>query len=186
MATYDEELLSAARRLLARRSGQRGKLSSARIRRSISTSYFAIFHFLSEEVTKSVVGSHNDLRRRRRILARALDHSGMKTALGQMTESNVKGGAAEFFRSAGASVGPVPCPTFARNVASAFLDAQAKRHDADYDLNRLLTEADARLLQERVVRAIAGWRTARTAADKDFKSALCLLLLLRGKLRGER
>jgi hypothetical protein len=68
-------------------------------------------------------------------------------------------------------------------LASAFSAAQAKRHDADYNLNEALSEKDARLLAARVGDAIADWRGANTAADKDFKHALCMLMLLKGHLR---
>jgi hypothetical protein len=69
MATYDAELLAVSRRLLARRTGQRGKLSAAQVRRSVSTSYHALFHFLLDEVGRKIVGTSNALRKRRRILA---------------------------------------------------------------------------------------------------------------------
>ena len=186
MASYDNELLTAARRLLTRRAGQPGKLPSARIRRSISTSYYALFHFLLEEAGIRLLGSHNDLRRRRRILARTFTHAGMKVALDKVRGTNVHDSVEDFLRAAGAPAGSVPSPVFAQNIAKAFSDAQAKRHDADYDLNRPLSETDARFLRTRVKRAIAGWRAASTASDRDFKHALCMLMLLRGQLRREK
>jgi hypothetical protein len=185
MATYDEELLSAARRLLTRRTGQRGKLPSARIRRSISTSYYALFHFLVEEASTRLVGTHNNLRGRRRILARSFTHAGIKTALDKVTGAAVESSVAEFFRAPPGSGGAIPSPSFVHGIAKAFADAQAKRHDADYDMNKALSEADARLLRLRVRRAIAAWRSATTAADRDFKDALSILMLLRGQLRRE-
>jgi hypothetical protein len=185
MATYDVELLEAARRLLARRAGQRGKLPSARIRRSISTSYYALFHFLLEEVAVRVVGTHNDLRRRRRILSRTVTHRGIKTTLDKVRGTQVDASIEDFLRSPTAAAGPVAPPPFVRNLANVFADAQAKRHDADYDLNRPLSESDARLLRTRARRVIAAWRAANTAADRDFKRALCVLIVLKGQLRAE-
>jgi hypothetical protein len=91
----------------------------------------------------------------------------------------------EFLRSAGAPAGPVQSPLFARNLARTFLDAQSKRHDADYDLNKSLSEADARVLGTRVAHVIADWRSADSQADQDFKTALCMLMLLKGQLRRE-
>lgn len=182
---YDDELLKAARRLLTRRAGQRGKLSGARIRRSISTSYYALFHFLLEEVGVRVIGTRNDLRRRRRLLSRTLSHSGIKTCLGKVRGSRVDVSAEDFLRPSGVASGPVLPPPFARNVANAFIDAQAKRLDADYDLNKPLSELDARVLRFRVTRVIAAWRAANTASDRDFKHALCVLMVLKGQLRGE-
>jgi hypothetical protein len=185
MATNHQELLLAARRLLGRRVGQRGKLPSARIRRSISTSYYALFHFLLEEAGLRLIGSHNDLLRRRRILARTFTHTGIKLALEKVRGPNVDAMVADFLRPPGGAPGSVASPLFVQNVAKAFFDAQAKRHDADYDLNKTLSETDARLLRARVKRAADAWRRANTAADKDFKHALCMLMLLKGQLRRE-
>ena len=185
MATYDAELLEAVRRLLARRTGQRGKLPSARIRRSISTSYYALFHFLLDEVGARVVGTRNDLRRRRRLLSRAVTHRGMKTTLDKVRGTRIDISVEEFLRPSGAALGPVAPPIFVRNLANAFIDAQAKRHDADYDMNKPLSELDARLLGTRARRVIADWRAANTSTDRDFKHALCVLILLKGQLRAE-
>ena len=89
-----------------------------------------------------------------------------------------------FCGTPGGMPGPMASPAFAQNVAKAFSDAQAKRHDADYDLNKVLSEQDAKLLRRRIERAVGGWLAAKTAADRDFKHALCMLMLLKGKLRG--
>ena len=76
-------------------------------------------------------------------------------------------------------------PAFVQNLAKTFTDAQAKRHDADYDLNKSLIEVDARLLQARVGRVIAAWRSAKSNSERDFKHALCVIVLLKGKLRSD-
>jgi len=76
-------------------------------------------------------------------------------------------------------------PLFAQNLARAFIDAQTKRESADYDLNEPLSETDARVLRLRVRRAIGNWRAANTSADRDFKHALYILILLKGQLRQE-
>jgi hypothetical protein len=185
MATYDEELLFAAGQLLLRRARQRGKLPTARIRRSVSTSYYALFHFMVEEAALRLVGANNNLRRRRRVLARTFSHSGMKKALDKVRGAKVDASVEELLRPAGSGSGAVASPAFAQAVARAFADAQAKRHDADYDLNKTLSEADARLLRARIRRVIKDWRGAKTPADKDFKHALCLLMLLKGQLRAD-
>jgi hypothetical protein len=182
---YDDESLDAARRLLARRSGQRGRLPGARIRRGISTSYYALFHFLLAEAGTRVVGTHNDLRRRRLILGRTITHKGTKATLDKIRGAHVDASIEDFLRPPGIATGAVAPPLFARNLANAFIDAQAKRHDADYDLNKSLSELDARLLRTRARRVIKGWRAAKTAADRDFKHALCVLILLKGQLRTE-
>jgi len=183
VASYDAELLTAARGLLQRRSGQRGKLPAARIRRSISTSYYALFHFIIEEVGVRVLGSRNALRARRRVLVRTLTHSGLKTTFNKLRGATVDATIAELLREPGGAAGQVAVPLFVQNLAKAFLDTQAKREDADYNLNEPLSESDARLVSSRVRRAIVGWRGATDWSDRDFKHAICVLLLLRGQLR---
>jgi hypothetical protein len=66
----------------------------------------------------------------------------------------------------------VVAPNFARNLAAALSDVQGKRHDADYDLNKQFSGADARLLISRVRRVIADWHAANSTVDGDFKHAL--------------
>jgi hypothetical protein len=180
---YDEELVAAAVSLIARREGQRGKISDARIRRSISTSYYALYHFLIEEAATRLIGTHSTLLRRRRLLVRSFTHAGVKAALDKFSRAVVDQSVAEFVRPAGLASANVPSPQYAQDMAKAFSDAQAKRHDADYDLNKGLSERDAALLAARVTSAVGTWRAARTPADRDFKHAFCMLMLLKGKLR---
>jgi len=187
VAAYDKELLEAAGLLIVRAPGRRGRLPSARIRRSISTSYYALFHFLLEEAATRVVGAGNNLRIRRRILARTFTHSGVKAALDKVRGGTAEAPVADFLRVAGVQAGGAAnVPQFVRTLARAFADAQAKRHDADYDLNKPLILVDARLLHSRIERAIAGWRNAKSKTDQDFKHALCVLMLLKGRLRADQ
>jgi hypothetical protein len=185
MSSYDADLLEAAKRLTQRRSGQRGKLPAAQVRRSMSTSYYAIFHFLLEECGIRLIGAHHDLRRRRRILARMFTHQGIKVALDKVRGARVDESVAEFIRWPNASPGPLPSPIFARNFGETFSIAQARRHDADYDLNKPVSVTDARLMWLSVMQAIGEWRNAQTVDDRDFKHSLCMLMLLKGQLRRE-
>ena len=160
MASYEREMLVAARILLVRSPNSRGRLPDARVRRSISTTYYALFHFLIEEAGKRLVGADNFLRSRRRILARNFTHSGLKTTFakirGQTIDQSVEG----FLRGANAGPGRIAAPPFARSFASAFLDAHSKREDADYDRNEFLTAADADILIKRVEAAVQDWNAA--------------------------
>ena len=161
MTTYDQDLLQAARRLIRRRTGQRGKLAAASVRRSISTAYYALFHFLLDEAARELIGTHNDLRRRRRTFARMFSHAGIRTALDKIRTANIDTSVADLLRPRGVVSGPVASPSFARDLAAAFSDAQSKRHDADYDLNKDFSEADARLLISRlrgvILNPAVGW-----------------------------
>lgn len=182
MAVYDDELLAAARVLIHRPKGRRGRLPSARVRRSISTTYYALFHFLLDEVGKRVVGVENAMRFRRRALARLISHTGARSALNKLRGSHADESIADFLRSGTAS-GPLAVPQFVRDMAQAFIDAHTKREDADYNLNKALSETDAILLHDRVKLAIRTWRGARTDSDRDLKNAVCLLILFKGQLR---
>lgn len=180
IATYDAELLDVAGKLVTRRAGQKGKLSRAKVRRSISTSYYALFHFLLDEVAYKVAGSASRLSKQRRILSRTITHKGLKTALAKIAGQSIDPSISAFLNAPNNAA-----PRFARNLARTFADAQTKRHDADYDMNKALGELDARLLQSRVKDAIALWRGARSQDDRDFKHALSILMLLKGQLRAD-
>lgn len=183
MASYAQEQLAAARALLARAPNSRGRLPDARVRRSISTTYYAIFHFLLEEAGKNLVGTENVLRTRRRILARCFTHKGIWTTFEKIRGQNVDQSLADFLRGTNPIGGPVASLQFARNFARVFLDAYAKREDADYDRNENLSLADANILIARTESAIADWIAAATPEARDFKHALYILMLLKGQLR---
>lgn len=185
MASYDVDLLATAERLLQRDAGQRGALPRARIRRSISTAYYALFHFLLEEIGLRIVGTSYESGRRRRILARTLSHRGLKTALDKTRGRIIDASVVEFLMPGGAPEPNGAAPDFVRDLAKVFSDAQATRNDADYDLNKPLSVNDARLLIGEVKRAISGWRSADSASDRDFKQGLAVLALLKGQLRAD-
>jgi uncharacterized protein (UPF0332 family) len=185
VAGHDKELLEAARDLLQPRSGRRGKLPAAKVRRCVSTIYHALFHFVLDEATRLLVGTHNDLRWRRNTLARTFSHAGLKTALDKISGRYVDSSVADLLRPRRAPSAAFPAPAFASELAVTFSAAQAIRHQADYDLNKAITEYEARTQFVRVQVAIATWQAANTPADRDFKQALCMLMLLKGELRRE-
>lgn len=117
------------------------------------------------------------------MLARVITHKGLRTTLDKIRGAEISTSVQGFFANAGAPISTAPA--FARNLASAFLDAQPKRESADYDLNEPLSVTDARLLRVRVRRVIRAWRVADGKADRDFKHALAILILVRGQLRSE-
>ena len=96
MPSHDAELLEAAGLLLSRRGGQRGRLPRARVRRSVSTAYYALFHFLLDEVGQRIVGTYSNLLERRRILARTISHKGPKTTLDKLRGNAVDSSVEDF------------------------------------------------------------------------------------------
>lgn len=176
MARFHVETIAASRRLLARDPGQRGRIAAARIRRSISTTHYALFHFLLEECSSRVVGVGPGLLRRRRIAARIVSHRGLKRTLSKVGGGAISPDLHEYF-------GVVVAPEFIRTLAVVTLRAQDQRLEADYDLNAVVSETTATVLIDDVEAAIAGWQANNNVADRDFKHALGLLLVLQGQLR---
>lgn len=181
MATHDRELIQAAKLLLIREVGRRGTLPSARTRRSVSTAYYPLFQFIVDEVGLRVVGTASGLRRRRRLLGRTISHAALRLTLRRVLGGRVDAAVADFLIRTGTDV----TPPFARELAECFVAAQKQRHDADYDMDASPTEADAELLVDRVERVVSGWRAADSPADRDFKQALYVLIVLKGQLRAE-
>lgn len=185
MASFTDELLSAAKVLLAREPRRRGRLPDAKVRRAISTSYYALFHFLVEEATRRIAGTHNSWSTRRRMLARSFSHKGIRNTFDKIRGQNVDLSLEDFFRGVAAPVGRVASPLFARNMARVFLDAHAKREDADYNRNESLSEADATILIARIEAAIRDWKIANALGDRDFKHAIYVMMMLKGLLRND-
>lgn len=185
MSSFSDELLETARLLLQRQPGQRGRLPAARVRRSISTTYYALFNFILEDVARRVVGTEQRLRIRRHDLARTISHNGVRVAFDKLKGRVVDRSVANFYAAA-VNAQDVEVPRYVKNMARAFSDAFTKRQDADYNLSQALSEQDARLLLLRVQRVIRDWRNATSKADRDVKHATALLILLKGQLRSEK
>lgn len=183
MSTFGDDLLEAASSLLSRRTGQKGPLKSAYVRRSISTTYYAIFHFCLDEAALRLVGTGGELRQRRRLFIRTLSHSGLTAGFGKLKGATIDRSVEDLFRSPSDAPGPVAVPAFVQQIATAYLTAKAMREDADYNLSAPLSASDARKIRRRVHLALQAWTGANTQADRDAKHAVALLLSLKGRLR---
>lgn len=142
MSRYPVEPLAAARHLVARGQRPRGRMPAALVRRSTSTSYYALFHFLLEEATARIVGTAADLLRRRRVTARAFTHTGTRQALERVQKPQVAPGLQTLF-------GVAAPPAFARTIGQLFSRAQEQRREADYGLNAALSEPTPSSLRPR-------------------------------------
>jgi uncharacterized protein (UPF0332 family) len=182
---YAKELLDLAVELQKQPVGRPGKLSTARARRSVSTAYYALFHFILDEATRSLLGTHHDLRSRRRTLARVFTHAGIKKALDKITRRKVDLSVRDLLRPRSLSTGDFPAPDFARYLAKTFSEVRVKRHEADYDLNAPISKVDARITILKTLAAVTSWQAATTDDDRDFKHTLSVLMLLKGELRRE-
>ncbi len=133
-----------------------------------------------------LVGTSSDLRPMRRAYIRTFTHTGLTTAFGKLKGASLDPSIDILFRRPATPPGPIATPAFIRQIATAYLDAKAKREDADYNLNEPLSATDASQLHRRVRLAMQAWEQATTPADRDTKHALALLLSLKGQIRKDQ
>lgn len=182
MAAYHEELIAAAVRSLRREADASTALSEATIRRGVSTVYYALFHFLLDEIGRYSVGESPGLQFRRQAVARTISHANLNAALLKVLKAKPDSSVMPLLRET-SSVQRIVTPDFMQMMARTFGDARAKRLEADYDLGARFSEVDARLLGNRVVSAMRDWTAASMPEDLAFKQAVCLLALVGGRLR---
>ncbi len=189
MAQYYIELLKKAENSLAKNSPSkkvrgRGRPAEAHIRRAISDTYYALFHFVLLEIGEKIVGSGSNLRLRRQIFIRNIAHFQIKEAANKLrkTFKSPDDDNLMKFLDANFTEKSLTLPSFVLDLMFAIIDAQKKRHDADYNLSQKLTLKDARVLLKQVKISIDAWKNAN---DKNLKHAICLFFLLGGKLRAE-
>lgn len=121
------QLLHQAK-LLAKKEPKKPRQAS--LRRSISTSYFAVFHFLTYRAARRLVGASHQLKSLRSLVRRAFEHGEMKSACKSF--KNGRGGLPDSVEDA---MTPVDVPRELTAIATNFVELQNARHQADYDLS---------------------------------------------------
>src|SRR5262249_50955674 len=159
------QYIQQARRLarLDPRRPQQGNL-----RRAVSTAYYALFHFLVDRSTRSLVGTSGGREQFRRMLARAYLHGEMASAA-----KTFRGGTLP--ATVTRVVGTLTIPTVLRNLAELFTNLQDRRHLADYDLSATFLREGVLDLIDDVEQAVADWATIRTEPAARF-FLICLLV----------
>ena len=151
------DLLQQAR-LLATHEPRRPKQSS--LRRAISTSYYALFHLLVNEAVGLLVAG-TDRKSLRNSLSRAFAHGHMKEVAQQFAGPN---GPSPKVLPALNGLGLTP---ELKSVASAFVDLQQARHEADHDVSREFTRKECLDLVSRVQVAFSDWSKVRRTLSAD-------------------
>ena len=154
--TLHTELLKQARFLACKEPKKPTQVS---LRRSVSASYYALFHFLVDEATKLLL-SGNDRSALRDCLARAFHHSAMKQTAVEFTKQSIAPKLSHGFRQM-----PVQQPLI--DVASAFVQLQEARHDADYNRSRRFTRREVLDLVDLTDLAFRDWRQVRGSLPAD-------------------
>jgi len=167
-----EDLLRQAESLV-RREPRRPRQAS--LRRAISTAYYALFHLLIEDASRMLIRGRG-AEPTRRLVSRAFVHSEMNRASRAFAGGTLP-------RLVDTAAGGVPMPKQLRHVAQAFVDLQQARHEADYDLTRSFSRADARALVDRTRQAFDYWKSVRSHEVARLY-LLCLLLWSRWTRQG--
>ena len=151
-----QDLLAQAR-LLATKENRRPKQAS--LRRSVSASYYALFHLLVGAAVRRFVAG-NDRSALRNCLGRAFDHGVMKTVARQFA----RGGISPRLRP---GLNGLPLQDEIVRVAAAFVDLQQHRHEADYDMGRPFTRLEVLNIISDAERAFEDWRAIRRSVQAD-------------------
>ena len=167
------DLLSQAD-TLARNEPKRPRQAS--LRRAVSAAYYAVFHMLIDDATRSLCqGRDNDPLRS--VLARAFDHSVMKKAAQSFADANL----ARPWKG----IIETPSPEL-QKVAAVFIELQNARHQADYDLSLTFARSEVIELVGRAREAADDWRALRRSdAARGFTleaRTILLALLAHGQL----
>ncbi len=150
------ELLKQAH-FLARKEPK--KPTQASLRRSVSASYYALFHLLVDEATKLMLAG-NVRGPLRDSLARAFRHSAMKQTAVAFTRRSIPPRLAS-----GLDRQEVQQPLI--DVATAFVQLQEARHDADYNRALRFTRREALDLADLADQAFRDWRQVRGSLPAD-------------------
>ena len=170
----DESSLGVAEAgfFLARKEPKRPTRAS--LRRSVSASYYAAFHPLVEEATRFTVSSKRDHDSLRNSLTRAFQHSAMKQTARAFAEETIPSKL-----SSGSERESIQPSLIA--FASAFVELQDARHDADYNRFRRFTRQEALDPAELADRAFRDWKQVRGGLRADaFLTGLLAYRHMRG------
>lgn len=119
---HADNLLSLANGILPKAAG---RPNQAQIRRSVSTSYYAVFHRLIERAVDQIAGVTAKVALRS-LISRSFEHGAMKRA----SQGIASGNPPPILRNL---IAP-PIPADLQALAKAFVELQQRRHAADYDL----------------------------------------------------
>ncbi len=142
------------------------KPRQAYLRRAISTAYYAVFHYLVDEVCCAQIGTQNSQKEHRHSLARAFVHTSMRDACtsfagGKLKASVIKGLPRD-------STGNYLIPSEIKNIAAIFAELQEKRHLADYDLSERFTKTEVLTLIDEAMIHVENFRNLPTSDTRKF------------------
>lgn len=164
------ELLKQAR-FLARKEPK--KPAQASLRRSVSASYYALFHLLVDEATRLMLAG-NVRSPLRDSLARAFRHAAIKQTAVAFTRDSIPPRLAY-----GMDRAQIQQPLI--SVASAFIQIQEARHDADYNRAIRFTRREVLDVVDLANQAFRDWHQVRGSLPADaFLTGLLVYKQMQG------
>ena len=147
--------------------------SQASLRRSISASYYALFHRLVDEAARMMVsGQGRDPIRQ--CLSRAFHHSDMQALCKSLAGGTPPNKLALAFAG-------LPIDSRLRGIAQAFRDLLEARHQADYNTYRLFQRSEALYHYALADRALQSWNEIRRTPQADaFLTGLLVIKRVQG------
>ena len=162
------EFLDLARRLL---QPEERIANDVDLRRSISTSYYALFHTVLTTAAERFVGADPSRQRGYAIVYRAFNHSQMRQVCESLTLPLLS-------KSLRQQLGRETAHPDLRDFAVVFTELQSRRHQADYDPTTTITFQDARTAFDLAERGIIVFERAPADERADV-----LALMLAGSRR---
>ena len=147
--------------------------AQASLRRSISASYYALFHRLVDDATRTLI-SRSNRHPLRHSMSRSFRHSDMRNLSKTLAGGNPPRKLADAFS-------PMPIDPMLTFIARAFLDLQEARHQADYNTYRSFSRREALYHFQLATRAIDNWKKIRTTHQAD---AYLAGLLINERIQG--
>ena len=139
------------------------KPTQASLRRSISASYYAIFHLLIDDAINRIF-RHPNRDKLKYHLARTFDHYNMRKVAEQFSNKKVP-------RSLQNLCSVIDSNTFDEQlvfVASSFTLHQDSRHIADYDLTKTFSRGEALEYADNSQEVFNSWKQIRTTLQADI------------------
>ena len=165
-ARLPDELLSQAHHLARK---ELGRPRQASLRRAVSTAYYALFHLLVGESTRSLAGTERRSSQLRALLGRAYRHDEMAKASKGFSQ-----GASGLPPTVRALPEAARIPDDLADVAQAFCELRYRRESADHDVAAWLNRREVSSLVRRAETAMQCWKRVR----QDPASRLYLISLL--------
>lgn len=173
---YEIQLIQQARHL-AEKDPTRPYQAS--LRRAVSGAYYALFHCLVSEVTRTLLGQSPGAESRRHVMARAFAHVEMADASKSFSRAASRG-VVELHDGLRRCIPEASIHWGVAEMCTAFVELQEARHKADYDLSQNFRRHECLELVQRAEDAITAWRGAIAHSSA---SAYTLSLLLWRRMR---